>query len=235
MKVHKISKLIFPFALKIVGLHLNLINTTRMKFKFTLLSLFLVGNMYLAQAQKSDPTKEPKAGIVVTINGKEHNVSEGEEIKQNGTTVSVALAKVKTFDNGTISFDYPTSFGFEYEESFGYKNWTFDGNNFVIMYFEIGEENTLDSFVDEISGRFGKRNCTIEATSLQLGKKELSGKRINVNLMGEKLTLDLLEIKMKDGQTHILAFQDSNDDDVNATDEGKETIKTIHQTISYKK
>lgn len=206
-----------------------------MKFTFTLLSLFLIGNVYFAQAQKLDPTKEPKAGIVITINGKEYKVSEGDEVTQDGTTVSVSLAKAKTFDNGTISFEYPTSFGFEYEESFGYKNWTLDGNNFVIMYFEIAEENTLDSFVDEISGRFGKSNCRIEQTTLQLGKKELSGKRINVNLMGEKLTLDLLEIKMKDSQTRIIAFQDSNDDDGNATQEGKETIEMIDKTMSYKK
>ncbi len=206
-----------------------------MKFTFTLLSLFLIGNVYFAQAQKSDPTKEPKAGIVITINGKEHAVSEGEKVTQDGTTVSVSLATAKKFNNGTISFDYPTSFGFEYEESYGYKNWTFDGNNFVIMYFEIAEENTLDSFVDEISGRFGKSNCTIEKTTLQLGERELLGKRINVNLMGEKLTLDLLEIKMKEGQTRIIAFQDSNDDYGNATEEGKETIKMIHKTISYKK
>ena len=206
-----------------------------MKFTFTLLSLFLVGNIYFAQAQKSDPTKEPKAAIIVKINGKEHTVSEGDEIKQDGTTVSVTLSASKTFNNGTISFEYPTSFAFEYEESIGYKNWTFDGNNFVIMYFEISEENTLDSFVDEISGRFGKSNCKIEQKTLQLGKRELNGKRINVNLMGEKLTLDLLEIKMKDGQTRIIAFQDSNDDYGNPTDEGKETIELISETISYKK
>ncbi|MBC8753410.1 hypothetical protein H2O64_01925 [Kordia sp. YSTF-M3] len=206
-----------------------------MRFTFTLLSFFLIGNIYFAQAQKSDPTKEPKAGIVITINGKEHKVSEGDEVKQDGATVSVALAKSKRFNNGTISFDYPTSFGFEYEESFGYKNWTFDGNNFVIMYFEVAEENTLDSFVDEIAGRFGKGNCTIEKTSLTLGGRKLLGKRINVNLMGEKLTLDLLEVKMKGGQTRIIAFQDSNDDYGNATQEGKETIEMIDKTMSYKK
>ena len=204
-----------------------------MKFSITLFSLFLVGNIYFAQAQ-SDATKEPKAGMVVTVNGKKHNISEGEEINQDGNTISVALASSKRFNNGAISFEYPTSFGFEYEASFGYKNWTFDGNNFVIMYFEIAS-GTLDSFVDEIAGRFGKKNCKIERTSLQLGSRELEGKRINVNLMGEKLTLDLLEIKLKDGKTRIIAFQDSNDEYGNPTDEGKKTLKLIHKSITYKK
>ncbi|WP_420572150.1 hypothetical protein [Kordia sp.] len=206
-----------------------------MKFSLTLLlSLFLIGNIYVAQAQKGDSSKEPKAGMVVTINGKDYKISEGEEIRRDGNTISVTLANSKTFDNGTISFDYPTSFGFEYESSFGYKNWTFDGNNYVIMYFEIAV-GTLDSFVDEISGRFGKSNCKIEKTSLQLGSRKLKGKRINVNLMGEKLTLDLLEIKMKDGKTRIIAFQDSADEYGNPTEEGKETIKMIDKSIMYKK
>jgi len=206
-----------------------------MKFTFTLISLFLFGNLFFAQAQKSDPSKEPKSAVIIKINGKEHKVSEGDEVKQDGATVSVSLATSKTFDNRTISFDYPTSFGFEYEESPGYKNWTFDGNNFVIMYFEMSEENTLDSFVDEISGRFGKQNCKIEGKTTQLGSRKLKGKRINVNLMGEKLTIDLLEIKMKDGQTRIIALQDSNDNYGNATDESKDTVEMIHKTITYKK
>ncbi|EDP97785.1 hypothetical protein U8527_05525 [Kordia algicida OT-1] len=205
-----------------------------MKFSLTLLSLFLIGSIHFVNAQKADPSKEPKAGMVVTVNGKDYKISEGEKVQHDGNTISVTLANSKTFNNGTVSFDYPTSFGFEYETSFGYKNWTFDGNNFVIMYFEIAE-GTVDGFVEEISGRFGKQNCKIEKTSLKLGSRELFGKRINVNLMGERLTLDLLEIKMKDGITRIIAFQDSCDEYGNATDEGKETIKMIDKSIMYKK
>jgi len=205
-----------------------------MKLSQTLLLLFFIGNFYSAQAQKSDATKAPKADLIVTINGKDYKVSEGEEIQKDGNTISAKLADFKTFDNGSISFEYPTHFAFEYESSFGYKNWTFDGNNFVIMNFEI-IAGTLDSFVEEITGRFGRSNCTIEKTSLKLGDRTLKGKRINVNLMGEKLVLDLLGINMEDGKTRIIAFQDSLDENGNSTDESKEAIKKINETISYKK
>ncbi|MGH1385666.1 hypothetical protein [Kordia sp.] len=205
-----------------------------MKFSVLLLSLFLVGNLYFAQAQ-SDATKEPKAGLIVTINGKKHTISEGETIKQNGTTVSVKIADSRTFNNGTISFSYPSNLGFEYEEDFGYKNWMFDGNNFVIMFFEIMQGSSFDSFVNEIAGRYGRENCKIEKTSMSLGGRELYGKRINVNLMGEKLTQDFLEIPMKDGKTRILAFQDSPNEYGNSSDEAKKTIKMVRETITYKK
>lgn len=205
-----------------------------MKLSFTLLLVFFIGNTYLAQAQK-DATKEPKTTLIVTVNGKEYKVSEDEEINKDGNSISVSISKAKTFRNKSISFDYPTGFGFEYESSYGYKNWTFDGNNFIIMYFELSGENTLDNFVDEISGRFGKSNCKIETKSLKLGSRTLKGKRINVDLMGEKLTLDLLEIKMKDGKTRIIAFQDSLNDYGKPTEEGKEAINLIYNTITYKK
>ncbi len=204
-----------------------------MKLSFTLLLVFFIGNTYLAQAQKDD-TKEPKTTLIVTVNGREYKVSEDEEINKDGNSISVSISKSKTFNNKSVSFDYPTSFGFEYESSYGYKNWTFDGNNFIIMYFELSGENTLNDFVDEISGRFGKSNCEIEKKSLKLGSRTLKGKRINVDLMGEKLTLDLLEIKMKDGKTRIIAFQDSLNDYGKATEEGKEAINLIYNTITYK-
>lgn len=205
-----------------------------MKFSFTLVSLFLIVNVYFAKAQ-SDPSKEPKTALIVTVNGKEHKVLAGEQIKKDGNTVSVSIAKTKTFNSGSITFDYPTNFAFEYETVPGYKNWTFDGNNFVIMYFELSKDNTLNSFVEEIAGRFGRSNCTIEKKSIKLGAKTLKGKRINVNLMGERLTLDLLEITMSDDTRRIIAFQDSLDEYGAATDEGEETINTIHKTIRYKK
>ena len=37
-----------------------------MKSLFTLVSLFLAGNLFFAQAQR-DASKEPKAGLIVTI------------------------------------------------------------------------------------------------------------------------------------------------------------------------
>jgi hypothetical protein len=192
-----------------------------------------VGTVSVAQAQV-DTTKEPKAGLIVTINGKEYRISEGEEITRNGTTVSVKIADSKVFDIGSISFSYPKHFAFEYEEAVGYKNWTLDGNNFNIMYFEV-TEGTLDGFVDEISGQFGKQNCVITKTYKELGAKKLLGKRINVSLMGQKLTLDLFEIPSSDEITRIIAFQDSLDEYGNPTDEGFSTLKMLQKSIKYKK
>ena len=205
-----------------------------MKSLFTLVSLFLAGNLFFAQAQR-DASKEPKAGLIVTINGKKHTVSEGETVRQNGTSVSVKIADSRSFNNGAIAFDYPSNFGFEYDEDIGYKNWMFDGNNVVIMYFEIAQSGSLDSFVSEITNRYGRQNCKVEKKSIKLGGRELFGKRINVNLMGERLRQDFYEIPMKDGKIRLLAFQDSIDTYGNPTEEGIKTINMIGKTITYKK
>lgn len=204
-----------------------------MKFSHIVLSLFLITNTYFANAQETDPTQAPKANLVVTLNGKEYKISEGEELKKDGNTISVKFADYKTFDSGSIRFEYPTHFSFEYESDIGYQNWSLNGNNFVIMYFELAAGN-LDNFVEEIAGQFGRNNCKISKTSMTLGNRTLQGKHINVGLVGEQLSLDLFEVKMSDGKTRILVFQDSLDDDGYPTDEGQRAIAKLKKTITYR-
>lgn len=209
-----------------------------MKIRIALLTLFLLGSSYSINAQNSDPTKEPKASITITINGKKYNVTEGEDLKLNETiknpNISVALAKHRTFKNNKISFNYPNHFAFEYEGSIGYKNWTFDGNNYVIMYFQVDNSNTLDDYINQIASRFGRQNCKIVPHQLKLGNRSLKGKRLKVNLMGEKLNMDFVEIANEDGEISFIAFQDSPNDDGSPSDEGVNALKMINKTISYK-
>ncbi|MEM6684880.1 MAG: hypothetical protein AAF617_03705 [Bacteroidota bacterium] len=204
-----------------------------MKFSQVFLSLFLIATTYFAHAQQTDPTKAPKTNLVVTINGKEYKMSEGQQVLRDGNLISVKFADYKIFDNGSIRFEYPRHFSFEYESDIGYKNWSFNGNNFVIMYFEIAS-GTLNEFVKEISGQFGKGNYTIKRTTKALGNRVLGGRRIDVKLVGEKLVLELFEIEMQDGKTRILAFQDAPDEYGNPTQEGKKAVRSIQNTISYK-
>lgn len=202
--------------------------------RIILLSFAIVLSSTSFAQEQSVNDQTPKATFIVDINGVEYILSEGEELKLDSTTVSVKLADYKKFDNGSISFSYPYHYGMESEQDFGYKSWTLDGNNFVIMYFEIDAETELDDFINEMVNLFGKENCSVEKTDLQLGEKKLNGKRINITLVGQHLTFDLLEIKMSDFKSRFIAFQDSLDDDKTASKESAETLNMIHKSIVYK-
>ncbi|MCK4813865.1 MAG: hypothetical protein KAT14_08005 [Candidatus Marinimicrobia bacterium] len=214
-------------------------NKTRVirKLSTFMMILFLAGNGF-SQEQNSNANKEPKTTFIIKINDTIYTLSEGEILKFHSTLeqpeISVRLADFKKFDNENISFDYPKYFSFEFEEDYGYKGWTFDGNNFVIMCFEFDAKIELDDVVNEVINQFGKDNCIIEKVQIKLGKKILAGRRINISLFGQKLTMDYLEIILSDSKSRFIVFQDSKNEDGSDSKESIETMKIIDNSIKYK-
>lgn len=190
-----------------------------------------------AQGDKSEGEKSLKSLFEITIDGKKHIVSEDQILNIDEVLekpdISVKLADYKKFNNGSLEFQIPNHYSLEYGEDFGYKNWTFSGNNFVVMYFEIDAKTTLDAFVDEMVKSFGKKNCKLEKVTKELGEQTLKGTRINISLAGQKLTLDFLEIVLEDYKTRFIAFQDSLDDNDNESQESKDSLEMISSSIEY--
>lgn len=189
-------------------------------------------------AQTDSENSVPKASFVLKINGVEYYLSDGETLQLDSTyvnpKVTVRMSEYRRFESDAMSFDYPNHFAYQYEQDFGYRNWTLDGNNFVIMYFEIDGEAGLDMFVDEMVKQFGKQNCKLKNTTMILGDQKLQGKRIDISLIGQRLTLDFMEIKLNDFKSHFIAFQDTLDEYGQPTDESKATLELIDGTIRYK-
>ena len=183
-------------------------------------------------AQDKEGT-EPKSAFIVTVDGKEYLVGEGNELNVNNSVISVKLSPFRTFKNDYLSFNYPSNFSFSYESDAFYKNWSLDGSDYVVMLFEIGVKSSMDVFVDEMVGQFGRQNCTTEQTSKTLGGKNLSGKRINVNIVGQKLIIDFLEIPNSEGKSRFIALQDVLDEDGSPTAESIKTLKVIDQSIKF--
>ena len=203
-----------------------------MKFISTcFLFLFLLGNTF---AQSSDS----KSTFVVTINGQKHTISEGDELiippSTKETTVSVSQAAFKKFNGGILSFNYPSNFSYQFEQDVGFKNWTIDGNDFVVMHFEFDGPTPLDAIVKGMVSEFGKKNCKVSDTQITVGKKKLSGQRIDVGLAGQKLSIDFLEIIANDGKSRFIAFQDSKNDFGGDSEESIKTMQMINSTVNYK-
>lgn len=175
--------------------------------------------------------------IILTINGVEYVLPEGEELvlKENlsSPTISARVAATKKFETRYLSFDYPKNFSYSYEEDIGYRNWTLDGMDFVIMYFEMDVESGLKVFVEEMLNQFGPENCRTKPIQLKLGDRTLKGTRMNVTLVGQFLTIDFIEVESNAFKTRILTFQDSLDVDGNPSKEKEATMKVINNTIEF--
>jgi hypothetical protein len=199
--------------------------------KHTFLSLLLCSGMYGAYAQSS---AKPLTKLDVTVNGKQYDVNEGDTLVVDNKTIIVRTSQFMTFDFSALTFDYPKHFAYAFEEDFGYKNWTLDGNNLVITYFEFGVEVDMNSFVNELVKKFGKKNCTVVDKNVKLGGVELSGKRLNIKLLGERLTYDIYRLPTNDYKTHFLSFQDSKNADGSDSGESVETMDVINKTLKLK-
>ncbi len=197
---------------------------------FILFFHILVAHILIAQ--ESDAIA-PKLKFNIEINGEKHQIADGDSIVINEDLIKVTSSDVVTFDYGALSFDYPKNFAFEFDQDFGYKIWTLDGNDYVIMYFEYDVKVELDMFIDQMVSQFGKENCEVVDKRISLGGHSLQGKRINVSLVGVKITYDMFEFESADFKTHLISFQDSKKDDGSDSSEGIATLKLIDQTLKF--
>jgi hypothetical protein len=189
------------------------------------------------QAQDQKNNTEPKSNFEVTINGKKIKIAEDEEFIIDSVlvkpTISIKLSALKKFENASISFDYPKHLTFEFEQDYGFKNWTLSGNSFTIMVFEMDAKTTLSSLTAEMVKKFGKKNCVTEDFEKELGNLKCAGKSLTVKLAGQKLLMDCYEIVLNDFKSRFIYFQDVFTDDQHSA-EYQEWFNTINSSIKFK-
>lgn len=201
-------------------------------FLFTLLS-----NTLLSQELKTGNYIEPKANYEININGKMYKAIEGESITIDANLVkpiiTINQSELKRFDFSSIAFDYPKHMAYEFEQDFGYKNWTLTGNNIVILIFEMDVETTLTSLVNEMVKKFGKKNCSVEDFEKELGNKLCKGKQLTVTMAGQKLIMDCYEVVLNDYKSRFVYFQDVYNDNQH-TGEYQQWFNSIKESIKFK-
>ena len=197
----------------------------------SLLSVAIVSSL---RAQISSDQNGPVLKLDVLIDGKQFSIHDGDTLQFDSKSIVIRTSQYMTFDFEALKFDFPKHLSNEYEHGEGYKTWTLDGNNFVIMYFIFDVEVDSDVFIKEMVDKFGKKNCTLSDRRTRLGKIDLAGKRINITLAGVKITFDIFSLNTNDGKTHYLAFQDTKGDDGSESQEGLEALDLLNKTIELK-
>jgi hypothetical protein len=176
--------------------------------------------------------EEPTLKIEILADDHTITLNDGDTIEMGGKMVVVRTAKVKTFKMENFQFEYPRDYAYKFEEEQDFRSWTFDGNNFVIMLFEFPRTVDVSAFTKEMIKKFGKKNCSVDDKNMIIKNRELKGKRINVNLLGARLTYDLFPINLGNNKTHIIAFQDTKTESGKDSAEGTETMNLIARSIN---
>jgi len=202
--------------------------------RILLTSLLTFGLAWHSFAQTIPGQNQPVMKLEVLIDGKPFTLYDGDTLQYDSKSIVIRTSPYMTFDFEGLMFDFPKHFTSQFERGVGYKTWTLDGNDFVIMYFVFDMPIEASVFVKEMVDKFGKKNCTLSDRRTRLGNIDLAGKRINITLVGVKLTYDLFELKTNDGKTHYIAFQDTKGDDGSESQEGLETLDVLNKTIKLK-
>ena len=201
------------------------------KKSITIVFILLISQLVFSQDNNQ---QAPLLKLDIEINGEKHRITDGDSLVLNGNLIKIKTSDFITFDYAALTFDYPKHFAYEYEEDYGYKNWSLDGNDFVIMYFQYDVNIELDMFINQMTEQFGKENCKVSEKNIQLGNLTLKGKRIKVDMVGVKLTYDMYKVEADDSKTHFIAFQDSKNDNGSDSNEYTETLKIIEKTIKLR-
>jgi hypothetical protein len=206
--------------------------------KISINLFLLIFAFYNGQAQELENKNglEAKANFELQINGKKYQITEGQELKLDTTifnpSISVKLVDYKKFNNSSISFNYPKHLSFEFSQDFGYKSWSLSGSNLAIIIFELDSKTNLNSLIDETIKKFGKKNCVVESFQKKLGSKLCNGKKMNVSLAGEKMSLEYYEILLNDYKSRFIYFQDVIVDGANS-DEYDKVINMVNSSIVF--
>ena len=173
----------------------------------------------------------PIQKLEVSIDGKKFVVNENDTLMYDNKSIIISLSKNLSFNFGKLSFNYPKHFAFENDKDLGVNIYTLDGNSFVINYFQFESEVESESIINEMIKKFGKKNCKTSSKKISLNNIELIGTRINIALVGQKLTYDIFEIENKDHKTNLISFQDSKNDDGSDSKESIETLEVINNSF----
>ena len=192
-----------------------------------------------SKPEKPDESKEPPLKYTLAIGAKSMTVLDGQSVTASGEfkdpAISITAQPTRVFPYGGLSFNYPHGFTFEADLSDpSNKIWTLSGNDFKIMYFAMEVDLTPAQYAAEIINQIGKERCRVSDPNakMTLGKIELVGARIRMEVVAHPMTMDVYRVPRKGKNFGLLVFQDSVDDSGKHSQEGLDTLATLKSSFS---
>ena len=207
-----------------------------MKKTITILFAFAI---CMTNAQVSEPGAEAssKSLFEVTVDGKTYTVEEGQEIRLEGKfdnpRMSVKLKDQRKFQGAGITFDYPNNFSFESSSDPGSDEWILDGNDHVIMIYDIAGVFEVQDFINNMIPQFGEENCKTKDIEISLGGREIYGMQLLVEVLNQQTSINMYRYHDTEDSSRFIIFQDSLNEDGSPTQEGKKAFEMIDASLQY--
>lgn len=196
----------------------------------------IIGILLLALGANCASAREVTESYDVTIDGKKFSVTGGAvtnlTVGDKKVAIGVERAKFKRFDDGKVSFLFPSDFSVEKDDDSGMTMWSLDGNSSVIMLYQLPKEIEADEFaenvVKDLMKTYGK-GAKLEKCERQLGAKTVKGKRIEAKFAGESIVQEVYDIS-EGSAKYTLMIQD----DPEKTEEAKLVGSKLKETFQIK-
>lgn len=155
--------------------------------------------------QGQEEIREITSEFIATIDGREVRLPSGSEkiVEINGKRVSMVVREspTKKFDNGEISFQFPSGHATAKGGVAPVTRWSFRKGISVLLVARLpsGEAQSLEEeMIARLYEQFGKEKCKAEKLTTSLGKEKLEGTRLVVPVLRKELIQETLRFSTSD-------------------------------------
>jgi hypothetical protein len=152
--------------------------------------------------------------------------------------LTLQVEPTRLLDLPALSLEYPRQMPFEYKTDGEYTSWALDGNSALLTVQRLespaGLKPVFDEFVQQMRGMFGDGVRRDQPTTMRLHGRELQGRKLDLEITGTALSMDLLPLCVDDGHAWLLMLQDTLTDDGHRSDEMKEVRRVLEASFRFK-
>lgn len=210
--------------------------------RFFAIAAWLASGCLVVGAAWADEGAEPPLTYRVKVGDQSVTVKDGEVGQLDGSfanpRIVVEALPQRVFAMQGIRFRYPKSFTFDADlGDAAAKSWTLSGNDFKIMVFVLRGQLSAVDYAQSMIEQFGAKNAKrVDANAtLTVGQEKLTGQSLHVELVGQRLVMDMFRLPSSGEITKLLVFQDNLDEKGQRSKEGAETLAEIKATLAVER
>lgn len=160
-----------------------------------------------------DSSAAPPIAYTLEINGRPYVVVPDKPLTIEGEfknpTLTLRVAKTRTFRAAGIAFDYPADFTYEADVSDPeVRTWTMSGNDVTLIVFQFSDEVTSEELADSTAEALAVEQVDSQPIKLKLGDNAHAGVRTTMQFATQTLIQQTVGLPSSGSGSRILVIQE---------------------------